>query len=137
LTIKEILHMPIKEGARMALIVEDSPTQSMNIKALLENSGLHCALATNGQTGLYLAQSLLPDVIVLDFEMPQLNGFQVATKLKEDESTAGIPVIMMTRFSEKDFGEQGKEMGFVKFIPKDVFADAVLLETLRQMKIIK
>lgn len=129
--------MPLKESARLALIVEDSPTQSMNIKALLENAGLRCALATNGQTGLYLAQSLLPDIIILDFEMPQLNGIQVATKLKEEPGTSDIPIIMMTRFSPEDFGAQGKELGFVKFIPKDVFADAVLLETLRQMAIIK
>ncbi len=129
--------MSPKESARLALIVEDSPTQSMNIKALLEDVGLRCKLATNGQTGLYLAQSLLPDVIILDFEMPQLNGVEVAARLKEDSNTAKIPIIMMTRFSKEDFGPQGHDLDFVKFIPKDAFADAVLLETLRQMELIK
>lgn len=93
-------------------------------------------LATNGQTGLYLAESLLPDVIVLDLEMPYIDGFQVCRELKADPKTAGIPVIMMTRHDGKLSMEQGLEMGAIDFIPKDVFADAVLLETLKQMKLI-
>lgn len=118
------------------LVVEDSPTQSIHVQSLLEGVGLACALATNGQTGLYLAESLLPDVIILDLEMPYIDGFQVCKQLKADPSTAGIPVILMTRHNAKVSMDHGLELGAVDFIPKDVFADAVLLETLKQMKII-
>lgn len=128
--------MKRKPGEKLALVVEDSPTQSLHVQDLLERSGLSCMLATNGQTGLYLAKSLLPDVVILDLEMPYIDGFQVCRELKADPITAGIPVIMMTRHDGKLSMEQGLEMGAVDFIPKDVFADAVLLETLTQMKII-
>jgi CheY-like chemotaxis protein len=117
-------------------VVEDSPTQSIHVQGLLENVGVTCMLATNGQTGLYLAESLLPDAIVLDLEMPYIDGYEVCTQLKADPKTAGIPVILMTRHDEKGLMEHGLEIGAVEFIPKDVFADAVLLETLKQMKII-
>jgi CheY-like chemotaxis protein len=125
-----------KPGEKLVLVVEDSPTQSIHVQSLLEGAGLACALATNGQTGLYLAESLMPDVIVLDLEMPYIDGFQVCRQLKADPTTAGIPVIMMTRHDGKLSMDQGLELGAVDFIPKDVFADAVLLETLKQMKII-
>jgi CheY-like chemotaxis protein len=125
-----------KPGEKLVLVVEDSPTQSIHVQGLLEGVGLTCALATNGQTGLYLAESLLPDVIVLDLEMPYIDGFEVCRQLKADPATAGIPVILMTRHDEKLSMEHGLELGAVDFIPKDVFADAVLLETLKQMKII-
>lgn len=128
--------MKRRPGEKLALIVEDSPTQSLHVQDLLERQGLSCMLATNGQTGLYLAESLMPDVVILDLEMPYIDGFQVCRELKADPKTAGIPVIMMTRHDGKLSMEQGLEMGAVDFIPKDVFADAVLLETLKQMKII-
>jgi CheY-like chemotaxis protein len=125
-----------KPGEKLALIVEDSPTQSLHVQSLLEGAGLPCALATNGQTGLYLAESLMPDVVILDLEMPYIDGFEVCKQLKADPTTAFIPVILMTRHGEKFSMEHGLELGAVEFIPKDVFADAVLLETLKQMKII-
>jgi CheY-like chemotaxis protein len=121
-----------KNHSNTILIVEDSPTQSINLKAMLESAGYTCLLASNGQTGLYLAQALLPRAIVLDFEMPHLNGFQVCEKLKEDEKTACIPVILMTRFNESDYISKSMELGVTRFIPKDPFANAVLLETLKQ-----
>jgi CheY-like chemotaxis protein len=125
-----------KPGEKLVLVVEDSPTQSLHVKSLLEGAGLTCALATNGQTGLYLAETLLPDVIILDLEMPYIDGFQVCKQLKADPATASIPVILMTSHDGKMSMDQGLELGALDFIPKDVFADAVLLETLKQMKII-
>ncbi len=126
-----------KHPNKTILVVEDSPTQSMRMQKLLEASGLRCILATNGQTGLYLAQTTLPDVIILDLDMPRLNGFQVCQHLKADRQTANIPVILMTRHDESEAVMHGLELGAIEFIPKDAFADAVLVETLKQMGIIQ
>jgi DNA-binding response OmpR family regulator len=126
-----------KSDTRVVLLVEDSPTQSISVKTLLEREGVRCILASDGQTGLYLAQSLLPDVIILDLEMPQMNGFQVCRLLKADDKTAEIPIILMTRHDEASTVVQGLELGAIEFIPKDTFADAVLLETLRYMEVIR
>jgi DNA-binding response OmpR family regulator len=124
-------------NTRVVLVVEDSPTQSISVKTLLEREGVRCILASDGQTGLYLAQSLIPDAIILDLEMPQMNGFQVCQHLKAEEKTAEIPVILMTRHDEASMVVQGLELGAVEFIPKDTFSDAVLVETLKCMDIIK
>ncbi len=125
-----------KEHTKVVLVVEDSPTQSIHMQTMLEDAGVRCVLASNGQTGLYLAQSILPDVIILDLEMPFMNGFEVCRQLKAEEQTASIPVILMTRHDETESVVQGLEMGAIEFIPKDTFADVVLLETLKQMNIV-
>ncbi len=121
---------------KLVLVIEDSPTQSIQMQNLLENNGLRCVLASNGQTGLYLAQSMLPDIVILDLEMPNMNGFQVCQHLKADPKTADIPVILLTRHDEADVVMLGLELGAIEFIPKDAFADIVLIETLKQMNII-
>lgn len=125
-----------RDGVKTVLVVEDSPTQSIHMQTLMESAGLRCVLASNGQTGLYLAQSILPDVVILDLEMPHLNGFQVCQQLKSDADTANIPIILMTRHDESESVAQGLELGAIEFIPKDTFADVVLLETLKQMNVI-
>jgi DNA-binding response OmpR family regulator len=121
---------------RKILVVEDSPTQSLHLQTLLEQEGLEVLLAHDGRTGLELAQQLHPDLIVLDVQMPGMNGFQVCRQLKNTNNTADIPIIMFTRHDEQEAVVLGLQTGAVDYIPKDAFADAVLLETLRQMKLI-
>ncbi len=118
------------------LVVEDSPTQAMHLQAVLEQEEVEVILAFDGKTGLELAQQLHPDLIVLDVQMPEMNGFQVCRQLKNTRATADIPIIMFTRHDEQEAVVLGLQTGAVDYIPKDAFADAVLLETLRQMKII-
>jgi CheY-like chemotaxis protein len=118
------------------LVVEDSPTQAMHMQALLEREGLEVLLAPDGPTDLQVAQELHPDLIVLDVQMPGMNGFQVCKRLKSKRDTKDIPIIMFTRHDEQEAVLLGLQTGAVDYIPKDAFADAVLLETLRQMKII-
>jgi DNA-binding response OmpR family regulator len=126
-----------KNKGKMVLVVEDSPTQSIHMKNLLESNGLRCSLATNGRTGLYLAQNTVPDAIILDLEMPHMNGFEVCKQLKAGSLTADIPVIVMTHHDETDAVVEGLQLGAIEFIPKDTFADIVLIETLKQMHIIE
>jgi len=118
------------------LVIEDSPTQALHLQALLEQKGLNVAVASEGQTGLQMAQQLHPDVIVLDVQMPEMNGFQVCQQLKAMRDTADIPIILLTRHDDDENVVMGLQMGAIDYIPKDAFADAVLLETLRQMGLI-
>jgi twitching motility two-component system response regulator PilH len=118
------------------LVVEDSPTQAMHLQALLEQAGLEVILAFDGRTGLQAAQETHPDLVVLDIQMPEMNGFQVCRQLKDTRTTADIPIIMFTRHDEEEAVVLGLQTGAVDYIPKDAFADAVLLETLRQMNFI-
>jgi len=83
-----------------------------------------------------MARQLLPDLIVLDLQMPDMNGFQVCRELKETPNTAQIPIIMLTRHDDTEAVVLSMQIGIVDYIPKDAFADAVLVETLRQMGLI-
>jgi len=125
-----------KPNAKTILIVEDSTTQALHFRTLLENQQLHVEWAPSGGQGLQMARQLLPDLIVLDLQMPDMNGFQVCRELKETPNTAQIPIIMLTRHDDTEAVVLSMQIGIVDYIPKDAFADAVLVETLRQMGLI-
>lgn len=119
------------------LVVEDSATQALHLQALLEEGGLQVIWAPDGQTGLSKARQTRPDLIVLDVQLPDMNGFQVCQDLKSQNDTRPIPVIMFTRYDDPEAVVLGLQTGVTDYIPKDVFADAVLVETLRQMGLMK
>lgn len=117
------------------LIVEDSVPQALKVKLTLENNNCRVYWADTGLEGLAIAQKNDLDLIVLDIELPDINGFEVCKRLKADAQLATVPVIMMT---SRDYAEDvlnGLELGAIDYIPKDAFAEAVLLETIKQMAI--
>ncbi len=118
------------------LIVEDSPAQALALEHLLRDEGLQVLWATDGQAGLELAQQHLPDAIVLDVEMPRMGGFEACRHLKQDPRTVDIPVVMLTIRDDATTALRGIDLGAVDFIPKDVFSGPVLVETLRQLRIL-
>ena len=123
--------------AKTILIVEDSPVQAASIGELLQEKGLQVLYAPDGQAGLLMAQRYLPDLIILDLEMPRMNGLDACKYLKASPRTANIPVVMLTQHADKaELVLAGIDRGAIDFIPKDSFADAVLLETLRQLGIL-
>jgi len=119
------------------LVIEDSSTQALHLQALLEEVGLNVICAANGRLGLEMAHRDYPDLIVLDVQLPDMNGFQVCQDLKSQGDTRNIPVIMFTRHDDPEAVMLGLQTGVTDYIPKDAFADAVLVETLRQMGLVK
>ena len=126
----------IEETVSTVLLVEDSTTQALHFQGLLEESGASVLWASDGESGLEMAEQHKPDIIILDIQLPKMNGFEVCQRLKEMSATSEIPVIMLTRFDEAESVVQGLQAGAIDYIPKDAFAGAVLLETLRQMGLI-
>jgi PleD family two-component response regulator len=125
-----------KQDDERILVIEDSHTQALRLQALLEREGLDVVLAFDGKAGVEMAGQLRPAVIILDIQMPEMDGFQVCKQLKEADDTAGIPIIMLTCRDGHEAVLEGLQVGAVDYIPKDAFSDAVLLETLRQMGLI-
>jgi CheY-like chemotaxis protein len=68
--------------------------------------------------------------------MPEMNGFEACRRLKKNDRTAHIPIIMLTVRTEPQALVQGIDLGAIDFIPKDAFSENVLLETLRQLHIL-
>jgi CheY-like chemotaxis protein len=119
------------------LLIEDSPTQAAQIKAVLESVGLSVQLAYDGQEGLRLALEMRPALIVLDIKLPGMDGFQVCRRLKRSPETQAIPVIMLTEKDGAQATMSGIQAGADDYIPKDIFATEHLVNTLQQLGILE
>jgi CheY-like chemotaxis protein len=115
------------------LLVEDSRTQALRFQLELLRYGLTTEIASSGTRGLAVAQSRPPDAIVLDVDLPELDGYSVCRTLKADPATAHIPVVMLTRHDQAQDTLSGLEAGAAGYIPKDSFAEHNLVEALRQL----
>ena len=123
---------------KTVLIVEDSPVQAASIGRLVQEHGLRVLYAPDGRDGVDMAERYLPDLVILDLEMPRMNGLEACKRLKENTHTATIPIVMLTQHADRaGLVIEGIGQGAVDFIPKDSFAGAVLLETLRQLDILQ
>lgn len=127
----------IQDQGKRILVVEDSVTQAAQIRALLTANSLHVTLACDGVEGLEKALETLPDLIILDLEMPRMNGTELVHALKKNDTTCKIPIIIFTKHDTPEAAAVGLEEGVVDFIPKDAFAKVVMIETLKQMGFIK
>lgn len=112
------------------LIIEDDPDQIVIYRDQFEILGFEAEVATNTEEGLSKAKSVKPDAILLDIRLQSKNtGLEVLRKLKKDEATRNIPVIVFTNFSKKAFELEALEAGAAKYIVKtDVVPRAVVQE---------
>jgi two-component system, cell cycle response regulator DivK len=115
---------------KKALLVEDNENNRYLLTLLLNHAGLAVVTAENGRIGLELARSEHPDVILMDIQMPQMDGYEVAAHLKSDAGLARIPIIGVSSFAMPGDREKAMRMGFAGYIEKPVdperFADTVI-----------
>ncbi|TAN62168.1 response regulator [bacterium] len=83
------------------LVVEDSPTQAEQLKYLLEGHGYTVSVAQNGKEGLSAAKSVKPTIIISDILMPIMDGYELVDKLKHDDETKQIPIILVTTLKDR------------------------------------
>ena len=121
---------------KVALVVEDSPVEAKMIAAVLKKQGLTVVCAADGLSGLQKAREIFPDVIIMDVNMPGMNGFQVVQTLKDDAQYADIPIVMLTTCDTSEAATTGFKVGVIDYIPKDVYAMRVLVETIQQIGIV-
>jgi DNA-binding response OmpR family regulator len=117
------------------MIVEDSMTQARAIAAYL-SSEVDVVIAIDGTQALRLVRVELPDLIILDVNLPKLNGIQVCRRLKRDPETTHIPVIMVTAATSVEQMEEGLSAGADNYIRKGDHATEELLDIIRAYKLI-
>ena len=100
------------------LIVDDNPINVKIIETTLRKEGYLVFSALNGPDGRKIATEKKPDLIFLDIQMPEEDGFEVIKKLKNDGITSSIPVIFLTGVSEIDAKLEGFQLGAVDYITK-------------------
>lgn len=100
------------------LAIDDSPMIHVLIDARLRPEGLRIEHALSAEEGLEKAASLLPDLILLDVEMPGMGGMEACARLKADPTTSTLPVIFLTGHEEVDVKVRGFDLGAVDYVTK-------------------
>ena len=119
----------------IVLIVDDSPINIKIIAACL-NSHYRLKFAQNGEQCLLLARSVpQPDIILLDINMPGLNGYDTCKALKKDSRTSGIAVVFVTDLTSDVDEEKGFSLGAVDYITKPISPSIVVARTKTQITI--
>ena len=111
----------------LILIVEDEPPLVEVIKYNFESAGFRTTVASDGNEALFQAEELLPELIILDWMLPERSGIEVCRELRKRENTKATPIIMLTARSEEIDKVKGLENGaddyVVKpFSPKELIA---------------
>jgi two-component system phosphate regulon response regulator PhoB len=109
----ELFKMSIK-----ILVIEDDPSLTELIKYNLEQESYAVKIEMDGEEGLLLAQTELPDLILLDWMLPNLSGIEVCRRLRRGKSTKSIPIIMLTARSEENERIRGLDTGADDYITK-------------------
>ncbi|HEX2866585.1 MAG TPA: response regulator [Ignavibacteriales bacterium] len=100
------------------LIIEDQETVRNNIEYLLRRMGYETFSASNGIKGLELAREIVPDLIICDIMMPQMNGYEVLKNLNADRCLSLIPFLFLTAKAEKSDFRLGMELGADDYLAK-------------------
>ncbi|HEY9902235.1 MAG TPA: response regulator [Candidatus Sericytochromatia bacterium] len=113
------------------LVIEDEETVRENILELLDAEGFEALAAENGRIGLELAKRYLPDLILCDVRMPELDGYGVLTALRSEVTTTEIPFLFLTAKAAKTDLSYGLELGATAYITKP-FTLSELLDAIAQ-----
>lgn len=111
------------------LVIDDSPSQLMGIRRIVEKLGHECLTAEDGAQGVEAAKAELPDLILMDVVMPNLNGFQATRSITRDATTGHIPVLLVTTKDQETDKVWGMRQGAKGYLTKP-FTEAELSEVI-------
>ena len=105
---------------KVILIVEDEEKNLKLFRDLLQVSGYTTLEATDGKQGVELAREKKPDLILMDIQMPVMDGFEATKLLKNDDVTKDIPIVALTAYAMQGDEEKMREAGFDGYISKPI-----------------
>jgi twitching motility two-component system response regulator PilH len=114
--------------ARTILIVEDNPVDRQRLEKLLGDAGYMVATATDGNQALASVKRSKPDAILMDVNMPELDGFAATRALQGDAQTRDIPVILVTAKDQKADKAWGQMLGAKGYVAKPYTDDQLLAQ---------
>jgi CheY-like chemotaxis protein len=100
------------------LVVEDNPKNLKLIRDVLEYWGYQVIVATSGETGVELATQELPDLILMDLQLPGIDGHEALRLLRQEPTTRAVPVVAVTAFAMQDDRDRVALAGFDGFLAK-------------------
>lgn len=105
-------------NSELILVVDDTHANLEVVCETLSEAGYEVATAIDGSRALKRVQTYPPDPILLDVQMPGIDGFETCKRLKADPATAGIPIVFMSALSDSDSKVKGFDLGAVDYITK-------------------
>ena len=112
--------------AHKILIVDDDPDVVELLRLALEDSGYQVLSASNGIDALRKTQTLTPDLILLDLMLPEVNGFTICERLRNERATAQVPILILTALPGHFPRLAGMEAGANDFLNKPITIEALL-----------
>ena len=117
------------------MVVDDSPIILNLLQNVLKRQGYIVRKADSGATALQSISSKIPDLILLDIKMPEMDGFEVCRRLKASEKTREIPIIYLSAMDETAHKIEGFKTGGVDYITKPFQSEEVLARVKTHLKI--
>ena len=126
---KQSIEMPVaaEDKATLVMVVDDSITVRKVTSRLLERHGMEVVTAKDGVDAIAQLQDLDPDIMLLDIEMPRMDGFEVATRVRHDERLKELPIIMITSRTGEKHRERARGLGVNEYLGKP-YHETQLLE---------
>src|SRR3954468_21577532 len=121
-----VMTLPADRRDATLLIVDDKPQNLRLISDFLAEQGFELMLTRSGAQALEKIQRAIPDLVLLDVTMPEMDGFEVCRRLKIDARTASVPVIFMTALDDTAHKVQGFRLGAVDYITKPIQREELL-----------
>ncbi len=118
---------------RKILVVDDSVTSRTLIENILSSAGYAVAVAVDGQQAAEICGDEHFDLVITDVEMPRLDGFGLVEKLRTDQATSRVPVIMVTSLGQEEHKQRAAEIGADEYIVKGAFDQDTLLSAVGRL----
>jgi chemosensory pili system protein ChpA (sensor histidine kinase/response regulator) len=115
----------------LVMVVDDSVTVRKVTSRLLERHGMNVLTAKDGVDAMLLLEEHMPDLMLLDIEMPRMDGFEVATQVRNDERLQHLPIIMITSRTGQKHRDRAMAIGVNDYLGKP-YQESVLLESIAQ-----
>lgn len=122
------------EANRNVLVVEDDKIMGQMVAEILDDAGFEVTTARDGVIAFEKLQQRPIDFIVLDILLPEMNGFEIYTKLQANPETEDIPVLIITAWADERHLEKASQLGIRHFLPKPFTEDELLYEILSLLR---
>ena len=107
-------------GQALVLIVEDNPRNLKLVRDVLDHAGHRTLAATSGEEGVRLAREHVPDLVLMDLQLPGMDGFAALGALRSEGATAAIPVIAVTALAMEQDRRRCRDAGFDGYLEKPI-----------------
>lgn len=111
---------------RRILLVEDNPQNRYLMTFLLESNGHTVDVAEDGEQALAMLEKTVPDLILMDMQLPKVDGYEATRRIKADERLRAIPLVALTAHSMKGDRAKAIDAGCDAYVTKPVDADEIL-----------